>query len=216
MKKAKKEQYITATISIVLGVIMLIVTLTTGIGSAGGMVTALLTLLFGGIGITSFFSPSVAEVFFHWIKNVVENQRQTETNQKQNNPVKSPQTGIIQGDQYIHYTEEKKEESVKKNGYNKEKIEKRLLEIKSRLGDLKSMNHKEGKSTFSPLKIEVKGIIHKVYSDHAERAEKRLIHPVFFFITDSTTEQDYQDWYEEDVENLISTIDIIIREMELE
>lgn len=98
---------------------------------------------------------------------------------------------------------------------NEGKIEKRLREIRSDLDNLRNLNYKDGESSKAALKIEIKGIIHKIYHDNPTVAEKRLIQNVFWMISNSTTDKEYQGWYLEDINNLITTIDIIIREMAL-
>ena len=216
MKRKKKEQYIAAIAGIILSVIMLLVTLSIKLNTIGGKLTGVFTIIFGIVGIVSFFNQNVAEVFAQWIKNITDNQERVEINQKQHKPANSPQTGVVHGDQHLHYGEGKKEESIKKETYNKDKIDKRLNEIKSTLNKLVNVSHKEGSTKLSILKKEVKGIIRRIYADDPEANEKRLIHKVFWIITNSTKEEEYRKWYLEDVNGLIDTIDVIIREMDLD
>lgn len=210
MEESKKEQYITGIIGTIIGIILFVISFQMGIKESG-WITAIFGLLFGGMGILSFFNPEISQILKKIMDNISENQKKEEINQKQHNPKKSPQTGIINGNQHIYY-----EKETPKNNYNKEKIEKRLNEIKLKLKKLKLLNHEEGSKLFSPLKKEIKGIIHKVYSSSPEASEKRLIHKVFWMITSSTKESDYQRWYVEDVEGLIDTTEIILREMDLD
>ncbi len=214
MEKKKKDQYLVAVSGVVLSIILVLITLNTGTGNIGGKITALFAFIFGCAGILSFFSENVAEIFIEWINNIATN-HEREIHQQQHKPQSSPQTGVIHGDQHIHYgTEQKSVE--KENPSSRNKVKRRLIEIRSRLTGLKKVSHKEGNREFSPLKKEVKGIIHRIYSNNPQVAEKRLIHNVLWMISKDTQESDYQDWYIEDVEGLMATIDIIIREMDLD
>jgi hypothetical protein len=214
MEDNKKDGYVAGTIFLLFGIVTLISAFHEGIFGAGE-VTGIVGLFFSAIGGLSLAFPKVAEVLVHWARKQQQGENYN-VSQKQHKPTNSPQTGILKGNQYIHYDIEKKEKSTKKSSYNKNKIKKRLLEIKTELNNLIKLNNGEGSKIFSPLKTEVRGIIHKIYSNNPEASEKRLIHKVFWMISSSTKEEDYQKWYIEDVEGLISTIEIILREMELE
>lgn len=213
MSEDKTQQYVISTIGILTGIILLIISFKVGIKNSGWIVT-LFGVFFGGTGLLSFFNPTISKVLGQIMHNLVENQRKEEIRQQQFSPDKSPQAGVIHGNQYISYGTKDKEE--KKLHYNREKIEKRLNEIKKETEKLSGLNHEEGNKIFSPLKTEVRGIIHKIYSKDPKGAENRLIHHVFWMINSNTKESDYQRWYEEDVEGLIDTIVIILREIDLE
>jgi len=214
MKDNTKDGYIAGTGLIFLGIITLVIAFGQGILS-GGKITGIFGLFLTLIGIGSFVNPTIAETVVHWIRNQQKDDSMN-LSQHQNNPANSPETGIVQRDQYINYGAEKKEETEKNNSYNRERVEKRLLDIKTELNNLKKLNYKEGGSDKSMYKKEIKGIIHKVYSNNPEASEKRLIHKVLWIISASTQENEHQDWYIEDIEGLITTINIIIREMDLE
>jgi hypothetical protein len=214
MAENKIQQYVISITGVVIGIIFLGASFQVGIKDSGWVVLILGTF-FGVTGILSFFNPTISKVLGQIMNNLVENQKRREMNQQQKSPNASPQTGTIHGNQYIDYGNRKKDEMTK-SLYNKEKVEKRLKEIKIKLNKLKKLNHKEGNKIFSLLKKEVRGIIHKIYTDDSKSAEQRLIHKVFFVITSSTKESDYQEWYLEDVEELINSINIILREIDLE
>lgn len=213
MSEDKTQQYVISTIGVLIGVILIGISYQVGI-SGSGWVVAIFGVFFGGAGVLSFFNPTISKVLGQIMKNMADNQERGEIHQKQTSPKSSPQTGAVHGNQYINYGS--KENGESKHTYNKLKIETRLKEIKIELNKLVKMNHKVGNKTFSPLKKEVKGIIHKIYSDDPKTAEKRLIHNVLWIITSGTQESEYQDWYIEDVEGLIDSINIILREMDLE
>jgi hypothetical protein len=209
MENSRKDGYIAGAGFAFIGIVILISAFDQGIFGSG-KINGILGLFLTLIGAGSFVFPNVAEILVHWMKNQQENDK---VSQHQKNPKDSPQTGIVKGTQNIYYG---KSEDKTATNYNRSKVEKRLGEIKSELINLKKAGYKEGSDSKSSLKKEVKGIIHRVYSSNPEAAEKRLIHKVLWIASSSTTESDWQEWYIEDVEGLISTIDIILREMDLE
>ncbi|MBI2047458.1 hypothetical protein HYT26_04845 [Candidatus Pacearchaeota archaeon] len=210
MEDSRKDGYIAGAILLFLSIVILIISWRQGL-FGDGVITGVLGLFLGLAGIGSFISPSIAETVVHWIKGL-QRAEETRISQNQNKSVNSPQTGIIKGNQNIYYG---KDENKTEKRYNKNMVKRRLNEIKSELVGLKESNYKEGSSKESSLKKEVIGIIHRVYLNNPEAVEKRLIHKPFWIATESTKESEYQSWYLDDVNELISTIGIILREMDL-
>jgi len=206
MENSQKEGYIVGAGFLFIGIVILVTAFEQDIFGAG-KIAGIFGFFLTFVGAGSFVFPNVAETLVHWAKMQQKGER---VSQNQKNPRDSPQTGIVHGDQQIYYGD-------KKDGkYNKGKVKKRLEEMRSELTELRELNCKEGSNTKSSLKRELKGIIRRVYSDNPDAAEKRLIHKVLWMISSSTKESDYQDWYIEDLEGLISTANTILREMDLE
>ncbi len=129
MEDSKKEGNIAGAIFLLFGIIILISSFEQGIFGSG-KITGIFGLFLSIAGIGSFINPNIAETIVHWIKGMqkAENIR---ISQNQHKPINSPQTGVINGNQNINYNIGKKEEPTKNSSYNKNKIEKRLSEIKT-------------------------------------------------------------------------------------
>lgn len=149
------------------------------------------------------------------MENMANNAERSSIDQKQTNPLNSPQTAHVHRDQN-NYFGVQNDSTEKKGTYNKTKIANRLKELRETLVRLQKLDYNAGGDEFGASKKEVKGIIAKVYSGDPKDAEKRLIHKVLWAISNRTTEKEYQDWYLEDVKELITTIDIILKEMDLD
>lgn len=214
MENETKVGYISGGVFFIVGILMTFVGFDSGWTS--GKIVIVIGLILDLLGLGGLLKPnSIGSILAHYLKNVANDQERVRISQKQNKSFNSSQTGIVHGGQYNYYSEQKDKISSKKK-VSQEKIRKRLKEIKLDLEKLKKLNNKEGHSSLSEIKIEVKGIIHKIYAESPDSAEKRLIQKVFWMITGSTTERDYQDWYLQDIDNYITTINVINREMDLE
>ena len=213
MEKSKKQQYTTAVSGVLIGLILLTIWWTTDMPKSASIVILIFKIGSGGAGIISFFSPAVSEILAQIMKNLADNQEREQIHHLQHKPVNSPQTGTVQGNVNNYYGNQEGSKSKKKET-NKVKIKKRLNEIKSELEKLKTVSFREGSSDKSALKKEVKGIIHNLYSENPTEHEKRLIHKPVFIYSSSSGDAEFQRDYLEDVKELISTINVILREIE--
>lgn len=205
MDNKTKDSYLVSTGFVFVGIILIY-------GSGLKLdITLYIGIISTALGLAGFKWPKVAEILLHWAKK----QKKEAIRQQQQKPINSPQTGIVHGNMTNIYGTQTENKKLKKNSINKSKIKKRLNEIKLELENLKKLGCKEGHSNLSALKIETKGIIHKIYKNDSSSAEKRLIQKVFWMISKDTPDSAFQEWYIEDINNYITTINVINREMDL-
>lgn len=216
MVKSKTQQYTTASVGTLIGIITILFSFRIGILTLSGSIIGILGIFFGGAGILSFFNPMISNVLGQIMENINDNTYQkTEINQKQNKSINSTQIGQIKGNQTIYYGNNEPEKKVKEEKIKKTKIKKRLNEILLNLEKLKNLSFREGDLDLSNSKKEIKGIIHRVYSNNPEANEKRLISRPLYVYTSSSSDDVFQKNYLEDINELIGVINIIIRELDL-